>query len=135
MTDNRPHPHLRKRVLDQLASLVSWYDLDYPEFLETARRTMPDRVNDSRFDFVVYRLWREDHGEPPCGFETALPTRYERFVAEFPWQVQGAPAWATEPRILSTLRFWQRRYPARLTSAHAVRIMADLRNAFGLSHA
>jgi len=135
MTDNRPHPHLRKRVLDQLAALVRWSDLDFPEFLETARRVLAERTSDPRFEFVVYRLWRQDHGEPPLDFEAELPARYKRFVAEFPWQVEGAPQWATESRILSTLRFWQPRYPARLSASHAVSMMAGLRNAFGLSHA
>lgn len=64
MIDNRPHPLLRKQVLDQRAALIRWSDLDYAEFLETARRVLEDRVSDPRFEFVVYRLWRQDHGEP-----------------------------------------------------------------------
>jgi hypothetical protein len=135
MHDNRPHPHLRKRVLDQRASLIRWSDMDYPDFAETARAVLSEHVTDDRFDFVIYRLWREDCGEPPLDYEAELPGRYERFVANFPWQVNGAPEWATESRILSTLRFWQPLYPARLSASHAVSMMAGLRNAFGLSHA
>lgn len=89
---------------------------------------MPDRITDPRFEFVVYRLLQDVDDDPEAGFESRLRERYDKFVSAFEWTVDGAPAWATEARIVNTLTFWQKRHPARLRAKDAVRILRGLQD-------
>ena len=47
------------RIEDCLLQFQRDFDHMFPDFLKAARRALPDRRDEARFPFVVYRIWRD----------------------------------------------------------------------------
>ncbi|MCP4035947.1 MAG: hypothetical protein GY733_03345 [bacterium] len=103
-------------------------DHAFPEFLEAVRQRLPDRAEEPRFGFVVYRIWREYRFDLPAGWENWIRERFEFFEDEFDWECDARPSWIRQDLLERTLTVWQRRYPRRMRVKHAIEILANVRS-------
>lgn len=113
-------PSARMRLIQWLRDLYGEVEADYPPFLKTARKLLPNDADDARFPFIIRRLWMEWAGELPDDWKDRLPQEYKAFRDGYDWSVKGAPSWITTALVHRTLTLYQHRYPVRLTTADAL---------------
>ena len=84
---------------------------------------------------MVYRLWHEHRFDLWDEYQLALPEdwntsireRFEFVESQFDWGCDTHPSWVSQELLERTLSVWQRRYPRRMRTKHAVEILANVR--------
>jgi len=95
--------------------------------MEEAKLALADKKENTRFGFVVRRLWQEDSGELDGDWKALLRDRYHQFESSFDWK---APAGTNldETFLARTLSVWQRRYVTKLNIQHAAEMVLNIGN-------
>ncbi len=131
----KPHPSMVARLEKRLVQWMRDWDHAFPEFLEAVHERLPDRAEEPRFGFVVYRLWQahrfdlwdEYRLDLPEDWDTSIREWFEFFEIQFDWECDTRPSWVPQELLERTLSVWQRRYPHRMRAKHAVEILASVR--------
>lgn len=121
----KPRPSVVARLEERLLQFMRERDHAFPEFLSAARRRLPHRSEEPRFEFVVYRLWREARWLEDAEGRPSI-REFEAFEDSFEWESEILPDWMNQALVERTLSVWQPRYERKLSVNCAIQILSGL---------